>query len=156
MDEAPESLGRKSLASADIARILELLPHRYPFLLVDRIIEIDGDESAIGIKNVTFNEPHFQGHFPGKPVMPGVLIIEGMAQTAGAICLAARAGKPQLVYFLTIDNCKFRKSVEPGDVLEYHVRKLKNRGNLWRFQSEAKVAGVKVAEAEISAMLVGQ
>jgi len=85
-----------------------------------------------------------------------VLIIEGMAQTAGAICLAARAGKPQLVYFLTIDNAKFRKPVEPGDVLEYHVRKLKNRGNLWRFQSEAKVAGVKVAEAEISAMLVGQ
>ncbi len=146
----------KSLGTADIARILELLPHRYPFLLVDRIIEIDGDNSAIGIKNVTINEPHFQGHFPGKPVMPGVLIIEGMAQTAGAICLAARAGKPQLVYFLTIDNCKFRKPVEPGDVLEYHVRKIKNRGNLWRFQSEAKVDGVKVAEADISAMLVGQ
>ncbi|SHG10958.1 3-hydroxyacyl-[acyl-carrier-protein] dehydratase [Kaistia soli DSM 19436] len=146
----------KSLGSADIARILELLPHRYPFLLVDRIIEIDGDNSAIGIKNVTINEPHFQGHFPGKPVMPGVLIIEGMAQTAGAICLAARAGKPQLVYFLTIDNCKFRKPVEPGDVLEYHVKKIRNRGNLWRFQSEAKVAGVKVAEADISAMLVGQ
>ena len=153
---APEAGARKSLASADILRLLELLPHRYPFLLVDRIIEIDRDESAIGIKNVTFNEPHFQGHFPSKPVMPGVLIIEGMAQTAGAICLAARAGKPQLVYFLTIDNAKFRKPVEPGDVLEYHVRKLKNRGNLWRFQSEAKVAGVKVAEAEISAMLVGQ
>ncbi|HWJ76200.1 3-hydroxyacyl-ACP dehydratase FabZ [Mesorhizobium sp. BR1-1-16] len=146
----------KSLGSADIARILELLPHRYPFLLVDRIIEIDGDNSAIGIKNVTINEPHFQGHFPGKPVMPGVLIIEGMAQTAGAICLAARPGKPQLVYFLTIDNCKFRKPVEPGDVLEYHVKKIRNRGSLWRFQSEAKVAGVKVAEADISAMLVGQ
>jgi len=89
-------------------------------------------------------------------VMPGVLIIEGMAQTAGAICLAVRPGKPQLVYFLTIDNAKFRKPVEPGDVLEYHVRKIKNRGNLWRFQGEAKVAGVKVAEADISAMLVGQ
>jgi 3-hydroxyacyl-[acyl-carrier-protein] dehydratase len=151
MDDAP-----KSLASADILRLLELLPHRYPFLLVDKIIEIDGDESAIGIKNVTFNEPHFQGHFPSKPVMPGVLIIEGMAQTAGAICLAARPGKPQLVYFLTIDNCKFRKPVEPGDVLEYHVRKLRNRGNLWRFQAEAKVGDIKVAEAEISAMLVGQ
>ena len=146
----------KSLGTADIAKILALLPHRYPFLLVDRIIEIDGDNSAIGIKNVTINEPHFQGHFPGKPVMPGVLIIEGMAQTAGAICLAARNGTPHLVYFLTIDNAKFRKPVEPGDVLEYHVRKVRNRGNLWRFQSEAKVAGVKVAEADISAMLVGQ
>jgi 3-hydroxyacyl-[acyl-carrier-protein] dehydratase len=137
---------------------MEVLPHRYPFLLVDRIIEIDSDNSAIGIKNVTINEPHFQGHFPTKPVMPGVLIVEGMAQTAGAICLmkGQRTERPQLVYFLTIDNCKFRKPVEPGDVLEYHVRKLRNRGNLWRYQGEAKVGGVKVAEAELSAMIVGQ
>jgi 3-hydroxyacyl-[acyl-carrier-protein] dehydratase len=140
----------------DIHQILKTLPHRYPMLLIDKVINIRTDHSGIGIKNVTYNEPHFQGHFPQKPVMPGVLIIEGMAQTAGAICLAARPGKPQLVYFLTIDNAKFRKPVEPGDVLEYHVRKVRNRGNLWRFQSEAKVAGVKVAEADISAMLVGQ
>jgi 3-hydroxyacyl-[acyl-carrier-protein] dehydratase len=147
-----------TLSSADIMKLMEVLPHRYPFLLVDRIIEIDSDNSAIGIKNVTINEPHFQGHFPTKPVMPGVLIVEGMAQTAGAICLmkGQRSERPQLVYFLTIDNCKFRRPVEPGDVLEYHVRKLRNRGNLWRYQGEAKVGGVKVAEAELSAMIVGQ
>jgi 3-hydroxyacyl-[acyl-carrier-protein] dehydratase len=148
--------GRKVLQSVDIMRILEILPHRYPFLLVDRIIEIDGDNSAIGIKNVTMNEPHFQGHFPLQPVMPGVLMIEGMAQTAGAICVAAREAqsKPRLVYFMTIDKAKFRKPVGPGDVLEYHVRKLKQRANMWWFGVEAKVAGTKVAEAEISAMLV--
>jgi 3-hydroxyacyl-[acyl-carrier-protein] dehydratase len=139
-----------------VERIMEMIPHRYPFLMVDRVVEMELNEYAVGVKNVTINEPFITGHFPGKPVMPGVLIIEGMAQTAGAICLAARNGKPHLVYFLTIDNCKFRKPVEPGDVLEYHVRKVRNRGNLWRFQSEAKVAGVKVAEADISAMLVGQ
>ena len=153
--DAPDG-GKKQLLSADIMRIMEILPHRYPFLLVDRIIEIDGDNSAIGIKNVTMNEPQFQGHFPAAPVMPGVLIIEGMAQTAGAICVAAREAqnRPKLVYFMTIDKAKFRKPVGPGDVLEYHVRKLKQRANMWWFAVEAKVAGTRVAEAEISAMLV--
>lgn len=152
--DAPEG-GKKTLGSVDIMRIMEMLPHRYPFLLVDKIIEIDGDRSAIGIKNVTINEPHFQGHFPSKPVMPGVLIIEGMAQTAGAICVEARDNyHPSLVYFMTIDKAKFRKPVIPGDVLEYHVRKSKQRGNMWWFGVEAKVDGVKVAEAEISAMLL--
>ena len=157
-DTGPEAPGggRKTLQVVDIQRIMEILPHRYPFLLVDRIIEIDGDNSAIGIKNVTANEPQFQGHFPSVPVMPGVLMIEGMAQTAGAICVAAREGeaKPKLVYFMTIDKAKFRKPVGPGDVLEYHVKKLKQRANMWWFGVEAKVAGAKVAEAEISAMLV--
>jgi 3-hydroxyacyl-[acyl-carrier-protein] dehydratase len=144
-----------TLTTLDIMRLLEILPHRYPFLLVDRIIEVNGDDSAIGIKNVTANEPQFQGHFPSQPVMPGVLMIEGMAQTAGAICVAARgASKPRLVYFMTIDKVKFRKPVGPGDVLEYHVRKLKQRANMWWFGAEAKVGGVKVAEAELSAMLV--
>jgi 3-hydroxyacyl-[acyl-carrier-protein] dehydratase len=153
--DVPKAAGR-TLRAVDIMQILEILPHRYPFLLVDKIVEIDGDNSAIGIKNVTANEPHFQGHFPSQPVMPGVLMIEGMAQTAGAICVAAReaGNKPKLVYFMTIDKVKFRKPVGPGDVLEYHVRKLRQRANMWWFGAEAKVDGVKVAEAELSAMLV--
>jgi 3-hydroxyacyl-[acyl-carrier-protein] dehydratase len=142
------------LGTADIERILQLLPHRYPFLLVDRIIEMNGDESCIGIKNVTFNEPHFIGHFPGRPVMPGVLIIEGMTQTAGALCAAALGtSKPQIVYFTTIDNCKFRKPVIPGDRLEYHMTKLRSRRGIWWFRGEAKVDGQIVAEAEVSAMM---
>jgi len=142
------------LETVDIMQLMRLLPHRYPFLLVDRIVEINGDDSAIGIKNVTVNEPHFQGHFPEQPVMPGVLIIEAMAQTAGAICIRSTAGdKPSLVYFMTIDNAKFRRPVVPGDRLEIHVKKLKKRGNIWRFACEALVEGAKAAEAEISAMM---
>ena len=145
---------KSTLDALDIGDLLRMLPHRYPFLLVDRIHSIDGDNSAIGIKNVTVNEPHFQGHFPGQPVMPGVLIIEAMAQTAGAICLSKmRSGKPSLVYFMTIDNAKFRRPVVPGDRLELHVRKLKNRGNIWKYACEAIVDGTKVAEAEITAMM---
>jgi 3-hydroxyacyl-[acyl-carrier-protein] dehydratase len=141
------------LEKMDVMEIMALLPHRYPFLLVDRIIEIDGDRSAIGIKNVTASEPQFQGHFPGNPVMPGVLIIEGMAQTAGAICTRGLGGMPALVYLMTVDNAKFRKPVVPGDRLEYHVTQVKKRGNIWRFDCVAKVEGVKVAEATVSAMV---
>lgn len=144
-----------TLDSVDILKIMALLPHRYPFLMVDRIIEIDHDRSAIGIKNVTANEPHFTGHFPERPVMPGVLIIEGMAQTAGAICAMSRGGEaPPLVYFMTIDNAKFRRPVVPGDRLEYHVQQSKKRGNIWKFDCVGKVDDQKVAEATISAMLV--
>lgn len=146
----------KTLESADIQKILELLPHRYPFLLIDKIIDIDGDNSGIGIKNVTMNEPHFTGHFPGQPVMPGVLIIEGMAQAAGAICLMAAEIKGNLVYLMTIDNARFRKPVVPGDVLELHVQKTKKRGNIWKFHCDAIVDGTKVAEADIGAMLVAE
>ncbi|TKT76969.1 3-hydroxyacyl-ACP dehydratase FabZ [Aquamicrobium sp. LC103] len=143
-----------TLDTLDILGLMKLLPHRYPFLLVDRIVDIDGDNSAVGIKNVTMNEPHFQGHFPEMPVMPGVLIIEAMAQTAGAICIRATGeDKPSLVYFMTVDGAKFRKPVVPGDRLEIHVKKLKQRGNIWRFACEATVDGSKVAEAEISAMM---
>ncbi len=150
MSETPAN----TLETMDILDIMRLLPHRYPFLLVDRIIDIDADNSAVGIKNVTMNEPHFTGHFPSQPVMPGVLIIEAMAQTAGAICLKHTGGdNPSLVYFMTIDNAKFRKPVVPGDQLELHVKKLKKRGNIWRFACEGKVAGALVAEAEISAMM---
>jgi len=142
------------LDTIDISRLLELLPHRYPFLLVDKIIAVDADNSAVGIKNVTVNEPYFAGHFPGRPIMPGVLIVEGMAQTAGAICLHARkSGMPALVYFMTIDNAKFRKPVLPGDTLEYRLRKVHNRANVWKYAAEAWVKEAKVAEAVISALI---
>lgn len=144
-----------TLGAMDIMELLKALPHRYPFLMIDRIVDIDGDDSAVGIKNITINEPQFQGHFPARPVMPGVLMIEGMAQTAGAICVRAWQGKaPSLVYFMTIDKVKFRKPVGPGDVVEYHVKKSKQRGSMWWFEAVAKVAGTRVAEAELSAMLV--
>lgn len=146
---------RTELSTLDIQKLLTLLPHRYPFLLVDRIVEVDGDNSAIGIKNVTANEPHFMGHFPEMPIMPGVLIIEAMAQTAGAICVNAMEGvtRPPKVYFMTIDAAKFRKPVVPGDRLEIHVQKLKQRGGIFRFGCHASVDGAKVAEAEVSAMV---
>jgi len=144
-----------TLETIDILSLLKALPHRYPFLLVDRIIECKGDESCIGIKNVTYNEPHFQGHFPGQPVMPGVLLIEGMAQTAGAICVnAAVSATPRLVYFMTINNAKFRKPVVPGDRVEYHMTKLSQRRNMWWYKGVAKVDGQVVCEAEVSAMLI--
>lgn len=141
--------------SMDIAKILEVLPHRYPFLMIDRIIEIDGDNSGIGIKNVSFNEPIFQGHFPEKPVFPGVLIIEGMAQTAGAMAIAAGAasGEKHIVYLLTVDKCKFRKPAQPGDRIEYHIKKLRRRMTMGWFQATAIVDGTIVAEAEIGAMV---
>ncbi|MFM7083477.1 MAG: 3-hydroxyacyl-ACP dehydratase FabZ [Hyphomicrobium sp.] len=145
----------KALKKANIAQVLNLLPHRYPFLLLDHIYDMDRDESCVGVKNVTINEPFFQGHFPQYPVMPGVLIIEGLAQTAGALCVSTldQNYKAELVYFMGIDKAKFRKPVLPGDVLHYHVRKIRNRGRVWRFYGEAKVNGAIVAEAEISAML---
>jgi 3-hydroxyacyl-[acyl-carrier-protein] dehydratase len=147
------------LETADILQILDVLPHRYPFLLIDRIIEINGTDSCIGIKNVTINEPQFTGHFPTRPLFPGVLLIEGMAQTAGAICVLAKLGEQarlKQVFFMTIDKAKFRKPVVPGDVIEYHMRKINNRRNMWWFRGEAKVAGALVAEAEVGAMLVAE
>jgi len=145
---------KATLGVADLREILKLLPHRYPFLMVDKIIEIDGDSSAIGIKNVTVNEPQFMGHFPDHPIMPGVLLVEGMAQTAGAICARKAGTGSDLVYFMTIDNARFRKPVVPGDRVEFHVTKHKQRGNIWKFHCDAKVDGQLAAEADIGAMIV--
>ena len=145
---------KTTLGVADLREILKLLPHRYPFLMVDKIIEIDGDDSAVGIKNVTVNEPHFMGHFPDHPIMPGVLLVEGMAQTAGAICARKAGTGSNLVYFMTIDNARFRRPVVPGDRVEFHVTKQKQRGNIWKFHYDAKVDGQLAAEADIGAMIV--
>ena len=140
----------------DIKRIMEMIPHRYPLLLVDRIVEIVPDQRATGLKNVTINEPHFMGHFPGTPIMPGVLIIEAMAQTSALLVVHtvgdSIAGK--LVYFMSIDNAKFRRPVVPGDALYIHVEKMRSRGNVWKFKGEARVDGDLVAEAEVTAMIV--
>ncbi len=144
-----------AIETVDINKILQTLPHRYPFLLIDRVVDIREDHSGIGIKNVTMTEPVFQGHFPERPVFPGVLVIEGMAQTAGVIgILSAGNGiQPRAVYFLTIDKCKFRKPVLPGDTIEYHMRNTSRRKTMWWFHGEAKVNGTVVAEADVGAML---
>ncbi len=147
---------RRTVESIDIIRIMEMIPHRYPFLMIDRVIDVVPDESAVGVKNVSINEFFFQGHFPRQPVMPGVLIIESMAQTAavlvGETLEGAAAGK--LVYFMTVENGRFRKPVVPGDVLHIHVTKERRRGNVWKFLGEAKVNGVRMAEARFSAMIM--
>ncbi|WP_420394058.1 3-hydroxyacyl-ACP dehydratase FabZ [Acuticoccus sp.] len=150
-----ENAPKASVTRAEIGDILGYLPHRYPFLMIDRVINIDGDNSGIGIKNVTYNEPQFQGHFPAEAVMPGVLLIEGMAQTAGVLCMVAEGReRPSLVYLMTVDKAKFRKPVRPGDVVAYHMTKERQRGNIWRFHGEAIVDDQVVAEADVSAMIV--
>ena len=145
------------LVSVDIQRILEMIPHRYPFLLIDKVVDIATGESATGIKNVTMNEPQFTGHFPEQPIMPGVLIIESMAQTA-AILVVQTLGEDaegKLVYFMSIDNARFRKPVVPGDVMHIHVKKKQSRGPVWKFESEVRVNDQVVAEATIAAMIRG-
>jgi 3-hydroxyacyl-[acyl-carrier-protein] dehydratase len=131
------------------------IPHRYPFLLVDRVVDIRPDHSAIGIKNVSINENFFQGHFPQEPVMPGVLLIEAMAQTAAVLVVATlgEAFKGKLVYFMSIENAKFRRPVVPGDQVHIHVTKAQRRMNVWKFTGEAKVDGTVVAEATYAAMI---
>ncbi len=141
----------------DINRIKELIPHRYPMLFVDKLCDIHLGEKAVGIKAVTVNEPFFQGHFPERPVMPGVLIVESMAQTAAALVMLTlgKEAEGKLVYFMSIDGAKFRKPVEPGDLLELHVQKVQNRRSIWRFSAEGKVDGKVVAEATYTAMIAG-
>jgi 3-hydroxyacyl-[acyl-carrier-protein] dehydratase len=153
MSDAIEN--RAAAVEADIERLQQLIPHRYPFLMIDKVVEMIAGESAIGIKNVTINEPFFQGHFPARAVMPGVLIVEAMAQTAAALVIhtLGPAFEGKLVYFMTIDNARFRKPVLPGDRLLVHVVKDRHRGPVWRFRGEAKVDDKLVAEAVISAMI---
>ncbi len=151
-----ESESPQGAPKIDITRIMEMIPHRYPFLLIDRIVDFVPGERAVGLKNVSINEPQFQGHFPAFPVMPGVLIIESMAQTA-AILVVQTLGKDaegKLVYFMTIDEARFRKPVVPGDTMYVHIEKLQVRRNVWKFRAEAKVDGRVCAEATYSAMIM--
>jgi 3-hydroxyacyl-[acyl-carrier-protein] dehydratase len=140
----------------DIQRIMEMIPHRYPFLMVDRVVDVRLNESAVGIKNVTVNDNFFQGHFPQRPVMPGVLIIEAMAQTAAVLVVSTLGpdAEGKLVYFMSVDNARFRRPVVPGDRLELHVFKERSRANVWRFRAEARVDGTLVAEATYAAMIL--
>ena len=140
----------------DTTRIMEMIPHRYPFLMIDRVVDVISNVSAIGVKQVSYNEPYFQGHFPQRPVMPGVLIVEAMAQTAAVLVVHTLGpdAEGKLVYFMSVDNARFRKPVFPGQTLMIHVRKDRNRGNVWRFIAEVKCDGVLVAEATYSAMIL--
>jgi 3-hydroxyacyl-[acyl-carrier-protein] dehydratase len=151
MDAAKDKMGM-----INIERIMEMIPHRYPFLMIDQMEEVIANESAIGIKNVSINEPHFQGHFPGRPVMPGVLLIEAMAQTAAVLVVETLGpdAEGKLVYFMTIDNARFRQPVVPGDTVKVHVTKLQNRRNVWKFRGEAKVGDKLCAEATFAAMIL--
>ena len=144
-----------SATVADIKRIVRLIPHRYPMLLVDKVIDMHADERAIGIKNVTINEPFFQGHFPAEPVMPGVLIVEAMAQTAAVLVMSSfgTEAENKLVFFMSIDGVRFRRPVVPGDRLELHVEKLQSRANVWKFSGKGIVDGKVAAEATFAAMI---
>jgi 3-hydroxyacyl-[acyl-carrier-protein] dehydratase len=148
--------GGTALDVVDIARIMQAIPHRYPMLMIDRVVDVVRNQSAVGIKNVSVNESFFQGHFPNHPVMPGVLIVESMAQTAAVLVVETlgpeAAGK--VVYFMSIEGAKFRRPVVPGDQLRIHVTKDRNRGNVWKFNAVARVDGVSVAEATYAAMIM--
>lgn len=137
----------------DVKEIQNFLPHRYPFLLVDRILEMEPEKKAVGIKNVTINEPFFEGHFPGNPIMPGVLIVEAMAQVAGLMAFASGV-QGDTVYFMSIEKAKFRKPVVPGDQLRLEITRIQQRGNVWKFSGVATVDGKMVAEADFTAMVV--
>jgi len=152
-----DSLDSESVVNEiSIERIMELIPHRYPFLMIDRMIDIVPGESATGIKNVTVNEPCFQGHFPERPIFPGVLIIEAMAQTSAALVIntLGEESEGKLVYFMSVENARFRKPVTPGDQLNIHVSRHASRGNVWKFNSLAKVDDKVVAEATYAAMIM--
>lgn len=140
----------------DVQQLMRMLPHRYPMLMIDRLENIVLHQSAVGVKNVTVNEPCFQGHFPGRPIMPGVLIVEAMAQTAAALVVYSMGGVKEgsLVYFMSIENARFRKLVVPGDTLKVHATRIHKRGNVWKFRGEAMVGSVLCAEAVYTAMIV--
>lgn len=151
-----ETAENAPIAEIDIVRVMQMIPHRYPMLMIDRVVDVVRDASAVGVKNVTINEPHFQGHFPQRPVMPGVLLIESMAQTAAVLVVATLGpdAEGKLVYFMTVDEARFRKPVTPGDTVFVHVSKLRQRGNVWKFRGEARVRDVLCAEATYSAMIL--
>ena len=140
----------------DVQRIMEMIPHRHPFLMIDKVVDAVANERATGIKNVSINEQYFQGHFPARPVMPGVLIIEAMAQTAAVLVVhtLGPASEGKLVYFMSVDNARFRRPVVPGDCLHVHVTKQRNRGNVWKFEGRAEVGGQLAAEAVFAAMIL--
>jgi 3-hydroxyacyl-[acyl-carrier-protein] dehydratase len=150
--------GAETGSEIDITRVMEMIPHRYPMLMIDRVVQVVRGESAVGIKNVTINENFFQGHFPQRPVMPGVLIIESMAQTAAVLVVDTLGpdAEGKLVYFMTVDEARFRRPVVPGDTLHIHVSKLRQRGNVWKFKGEAKVNDVLCAEAVYAAMIMNE
>jgi len=145
-----------TVAEIDINGIMRMIPHRYPMLMIDKVVDVVPNVSAVGIKSVSINEPFFQGHFPRMPVMPGVLIVEAMAQTAAILVVSTlgAAAEGKLVYFMSVENAKFRKPVVPGERLEIHVRKERHRGNVWKFAAEAKVEGQLKAEATYAAMIL--
>lgn len=146
------------IGTIEVTEIMKMIPHRYPFLMIDRVIAIEPGESATGVKNVTMNEPHFMGHFPGMPVMPGVLIIEAMAQTAAIVVVKSmeQETSDKLVYFMSIEEAKFRKPVVPGDCMHIEVKKIQARRNVWKFSGEAKVDGNLYAEAIFTAMIMNK
>jgi 3-hydroxyacyl-[acyl-carrier-protein] dehydratase len=149
-------LAQEEGLTIDIERIMQMIPHRYPFLMIDRVVDVVPDATATGIKNVSINEPYFQGHFPQRPVMPGVLIIEAMAQTSAVLVVHTLGmnAEGKLVYFMSVDSARFRRPVLPGDQLRIHVSKERSRGNVWKFSGEAKVNGTLVAEATYAAMIM--
>ena len=155
--EASEQTVSAEVAEIDTLRIMELIPHRPPFLMIDKLVDVVAGERAIGIKNVTINDGFFQGHFPARPVMPGVLIIEAMAQTAAVLVVhtLGPGAQGKLVYFMSVDNARFRRPVVPGDTLKVHVASLRHRGNVWKFEAQAKVDGKLCAEATYAAMIMG-
>lgn len=154
MNDAPES-GKPTYTEADLHLIQRIIPHRYPMLFIDRVRDIVPNKGCVGIKNVTFNEPHFQGHFPAKPIMPGVIIVEAMAQAAAVLVGISMdvVGRDLLTYFLSIEGCKFRRMVVPGDVLELHMTVRRGGGKIWKFHGAAKVGTELACEAEITAMM---
>jgi 3-hydroxyacyl-[acyl-carrier-protein] dehydratase len=148
----------QQVTQVDVQRIMEMIPHRHPFLMIDKVVDMVANERATGIKNVSINEGYFQGHFPARPVMPGVLIIEAMAQTAAVLVVHTLGPEAEgkLVYFMSVDNARFRRPVFPGDRLDVYVAKQRNRGNVWKFEGRAKVGDNLMAEAVFAAMILNE
>ena len=148
----------EQVTQVDVQRIMEMIPHRQPFLMIDRVVDMVANDRATGIKNVSINENYFQGHFPARPVMPGVLIIEAMAQTAAVLVVHTLGPESEgkLVYFMSVDNARFRRPVFPGDRLDVHVTKQRHRGNVWKFEGRAKVGDNLMAEAVFAAMILNE